>query len=212
MKLIRVMLADDHALLIEAYRKLLEHNFDVVGGVTDGRALLEVAPQLKPDVVLLDIGMPLLNGLDAGRQLKAKLPGIKLIFLTMNEDADLAIEAMRAGASGYLLKICAASELFLAIQASVRGKYYVTPQIARGMEEAFVRDPEAKKSRITVTPRQREVLQLLAEGKSMKQAADVLHVSARTIAFHKYQMMQELGLKSTAGLIQYAIKSHVVAA
>jgi len=212
MKLIRVMLADDHALLIEAYRKLLEHNFDVVGGVTDGRALLEAAPQLKPDVVLLDIGMPLLNGLDAGRQLKAKFPGIKLIFLTMNEDADLAIEAMRAGASGYLLKICAASELFLAIQASVRGKYYVTPQIARGMEEAFVRDPEAKKSRITVTPRQREVLQLLAEGKSMKQAADVLHVSARTIAFHKYQMMQELGLKSTAGLIQYAIKSHVVAA
>jgi DNA-binding NarL/FixJ family response regulator len=212
MKLIRVMLADDHALLIEAYRKLLEHNFEVVGGVTDGRALLEAVPQLKPDVVLLDIGMPLLNGLDAGRQLKAKFPGIKLIFLTMNEDADLAIEAMRAGASGYLLKICAASELFLAIQASVRGKYYVTPQVARGMEEAFVRDPEAKRSRITVTPRQREVLQLLAEGKSMKQAADVLHVSARTIAFHKYQMMQELGLKSTAGLIQYAIKSHVVAA
>ena len=212
MKLIRVLLADDHALLIEAYRKLLEHNFDVVGGVTDGRALLEAAPQLKPDVVLLDIGMPLLNGLDAGRQLKAKIPGIKLIYLTMNEDADLAIEAMRAGASGYLLKICAASELFLAIQASVRGKYYVTPQIARGMEEAFVRDPEAKRSRVTVTPRQREVLQLLAEGKSMKQAADVLHVSARTIAFHKYQMMQELGLKSTAGLIQYAIKSHVVAA
>jgi DNA-binding NarL/FixJ family response regulator len=212
MKLIRVMLADDHALLIEAYRKLLEHNFDVVGGVTDGRALLETAPLLKPDVVLLDIGMPLLNGLDAGRQLKAKIPGIKLIFLTMNEDPDLAIEAMRAGASGYLLKVCAASELFQAIQAAVRGKFYVTPQIARGMEEAFVRDPEAKRCRITVTPRQREVLQLLAEGKSMKQAADVLHVSARTIAFHKYQMMQDLGLKSTAGLIQYAIKSHVVAA
>jgi DNA-binding NarL/FixJ family response regulator len=212
MKLIRVMLADDHALLIEAYRKLLEHNFDVVGGVTNGRALLENAPVLKPDVVLLDIGMPLLNGLDAGRQLKAKIPGTKLIYLTMNEDPDLAIEAMRAGASGYLLKICAASELFLAIQSAVRGKPYVTPQIARGMEEAFVRDPEAKKCRVNVTPRQREVLQLLAEGKSMKQAADVLHVSARTIAFHKYQMMQDLGLKSTAGLIQYAIKTHVVAA
>ena len=204
MKLIRVLLADDHALLIEAYRKLLEHNFEVVGGVTDGRALLETAPVLKPDVVLLDIGMPLLNGLDAGRQLKAKIPGIKLIYLTMNEDPDLAIEAMRAGASGYLLKICAAAELFLAIQLAVRGKFHVTPQIARG--------PEAKRCRITVTPRQREVLQLLAEGKSMKQAADVLHVSARTIAFHKYQMMQDLGLKSTAGLIQYAIKSHVVAA
>jgi DNA-binding NarL/FixJ family response regulator len=212
MKLIRVMLADDHALLLEAYRKLLEHNFDVVGGVTDGHALLETAPVLKPDVVLLDIGMPLLNGLDAGRQLKAKSPGIKLIFLTMNEDPDLAVEAMRAGASGYLLKICASSELFLAIQAAVRGKFHVTPQIARGMEEAFVRDPESKRCRTDVTPRQREVLQLLAEGKSMKQAADVLHVSARTIAFHKYQMMQDLGLKSTAGLIQYAIKSHVVAA
>jgi DNA-binding NarL/FixJ family response regulator len=191
---------------------LLEHNFEVVGGVTDGRALLETAPALKPDVVLLDIGMPLLNGLDAGRQLKAKIPGIKLIYLTMNEDPDLAIEAMRAGASGYLLKICPAAELFRAIQAAVRGKFHVTAQIARGMEEAFVRDPEAKKTRVTVTPRQREVLQLLAEGKSMKQAADVLHVSARTIAFHKYQMMQDLGLKSTAGLIQYAIKSHVVAA
>jgi DNA-binding NarL/FixJ family response regulator len=212
MKLIRVMLADDHTLLLEAYRKLLEHNFDVVGGVTDGHALLESAPVLKPDVVLLDIGMPLLNGLDAGRQLKTKIPGIKLIFLTMNEDPDLAVEAMRAGASGYLLKICPASELFLAIQTAVRGKFHVTPQIARGMEEAFVRDPESKRRRIDVTPRQREVLQLLAEGKSMKQAADVLHVSARTIAFHKYQMMQDLGLKSTAGLIQYAIKSHVVAA
>jgi DNA-binding NarL/FixJ family response regulator len=212
MKLIRVLLADDHALLIEAYRKLLEQNFEVVGGVTDGRALLEAAPLLKPDVVLLDIGMPLLNGLDAGRQLKAKLPGIKLIYLTMNEDPGLAIEAMRAGASGYLLKVCAATELFLSIQSAVRGKSYVTPQIACGMEEAFVRDPEAKRCRVNVTQRQREVLQLLAEGKSMKQAADVLHVSARTIAFHKYQMMQDLGLKSTASLIQYAIKSHVVAA
>jgi DNA-binding NarL/FixJ family response regulator len=171
-----------------------------------------MAPMLKPEVVLLDIGMPLLNGLDAGRQLKLKIPGIKLIYLTMNEDPDLAIEAMRAGASGYLLKICASAELFLAIQSAMRGKFHVTPQIARGMEEAFVRDPEAKKRRSVVTPRQREVLQLLAEGKSMKQAADVLHVSVRTIAFHKYQMMDDLGIKTTASLIQYAIKSHVVAA
>ena len=211
MNLTRVLLADDHALLLEAYRKLLEHNFDVVGSVTDGHALLEIAPLLKPDVVLLDIAMPLLNGLDAGRQLKAKVPGIKLIFLTMNEDPDLAVEAMRAGASGYLLKVCAASELFLAIQLAVRGKYHVTPKIARGMEEVFVRDPDGKKSRVAVTPRQREVLQLLAEGKSMKQAADILNVSARTIAFHKYQMMQDLGVKSSAELIQYAIKTHVLA-
>ena len=212
MKLVRVMLADDHTLLVEAFRKLLEHNFDVVGTVADGRALLEAAPLLKPDVVLLDIGMPLLNGLDAGRQLKAKMPGLKLIYLTMNEDPDLAVEAMHAGGSGYLLKKSAASELFHAIQAALKGKFYVTPQIARGMQEAFVRDPEAKKRRPTVTPRQREVLQLLAEGKSMKESADVLSVSARTIAFHKYQMMEELGVKTTAGLIQYAIKSHIVAA
>src|SRR5882672_10679443 len=189
MTLVRVMLADDHTLLVEAFRKLLEQNFDIVGTVSDGRALL-----------------------DAGRQLKAKMPGLKLIFLTMNEDPDLAVEAMRAGAAGYLLKKSAASELFHAIQAAFRGKFYVTPQIARGMQEAFVRNPEAKRRRATVTPRQREVLQLLAEGKSMKEAADVLNVSARTVAFHKYHMMEELGLKSTAGLIQYAIKSHIVAA
>jgi len=212
MTLVRVMLADDHTLLVEAFRKLLEQNFEIVGTVSDGRALLDAAPVLKPDVVLLDIGMPLLNGLDAGRQLKAKMPGLKLIFLTMNEDPDLAVEAMRAGAAGYLLKKSAASELFHAIQAAFRGKFYVTPQIARGMQEAFVRNPEAKRRRATVTPRQREVLQLLAEGKSMKEAADVLNVSARTVAFHKYHMMEELGLKSTAGLIQYAIKSHIVAA
>jgi DNA-binding NarL/FixJ family response regulator len=212
MKPIRILLADDHTLLIEAFRKLLEHEFEVVGTVADGRALLEAAPLLKPDVVLLDIGMPLLNGLDAGRQLRVKMPAIKLIFLTMNEDPDLAIEAMRMGGSGYLLKKCAASELFTAIQAVMKGKTYVTPQIARGMDDVFVRDPEAKVRRTTVTPRQREVLQLLAEGKSMKEAADVLNVSARTIAFHKYHMMEELGLKSTAGLIQYAVKSHIVTA
>ncbi len=212
MKLVRVLLADDHTLLAEAFRKLLEMKFDVVGAVADGRALLELAPVLKPEVILLDIGMPLLNGLDAGRQLKEKLPCVKLIYLTMNEDPDLAIEAMRIGASGYLLKTCQSSEIFTAIQAALMGKSYVTPQIARGMQEEFVRDPEANTRRSAVTPRQREVLQLLAEGKSMKQAADVLHLSPRTIAFHKYQMMQELGLKSTASLIQYAVKNHVVAA
>jgi DNA-binding NarL/FixJ family response regulator len=212
MKLIRLLLADDHTLLSEAFRKLLERDFDVVGSVSDGRALLETAPALKPEVVLLDIGMPLLNGLDAGRQLKRIMPGIKLVFLTMNDDPALAVEAMHNGASGYLLKTCPAAEIITAIRASLTGKSYVTPQIARGMEDAFIHDPEATTRRSAVTPRQREVLQLLAEGKSMKQAADVLHISARTIAFHKYQMMQELGLKSTAGLIQYAVKNHVVAA
>jgi DNA-binding NarL/FixJ family response regulator len=212
MKLARILLADDHTLLIEAFRKLLEQDYDVVGTVADGRALLQAATQLRPDVVLTDIGMPFLNGLDAGRQLKQKMSTIKLIFLTMNEDPSLAVESMNAGASGYLLKNCAVSELIQAIQMALRGGSYVTPQIARGMEDEFIRNPQAKSRRKTVTPRQREVLQLLAEGKSMKEVGDVLNVSPRTVAFHKYHMMEELGLKSTAGLIQYAVKSHIVAA
>lgn len=212
MKLPRVLLADDHALLVEAFRKLLESNYDVVGTVADGLALLDVAPALNPDVAVIDIGMPRLNGLEAGRRLKQIMPGIKLIFLTMNEDPDLAVEAMREGASGYLLKTSAASELFHAIQAALKGGTYVTPQIARGMRESFIRDPQAKNLRKELTPRQREVIQLLAEGKSMKEAADILGVTPRTIAFHKYRMMEELGVKSTAELIQIGIKKHVLVA
>jgi DNA-binding NarL/FixJ family response regulator len=209
-KLPRVILADDHTILVEAFRKLLESTCEVVATVADGHALLEVAPKLRPDVIVLDIAMPLLNGLDAGRQVKETVPGVKLIFLTMNEDPDLAVEAIRMGASGYLLKKSAASELFKAIQAALRGKSYVTPQIARGMETSFIRDPEGNKHCATLTPRQRQVVQLLAEGKSMKEAADVLNVATRTIAFHKYRIMEDLKLKTTADLIQFAVKNHIV--
>jgi DNA-binding NarL/FixJ family response regulator len=209
-KLPRVILADDHTILVEAFRKLLEPSCDVVATVADGHALLEVAPRLKPDVIVLDIAMPLLNGLDAGRQVKEIVPGVKLIFLTMNEDPDLAVEAIRMGASGYLLKKSAASELFKAIQTALRGKSYITPQIARGMETSFIRDPEGNKHLQTLTPRQRQVVQLLAEGKSMKEAADVLKVATRTIAFHKYRIMEDLKLKTTADLIQFAMKNHIV--
>lgn len=209
-KLPRVILADDHTILVEAFRKLLEPACEVVATVADGHALLEVAPRLKPDVIVLDIAMPLLNGLDAGRQVKELVPGVKLIFLTMNEDPDLAVEAIRMGASGYLLKKSAASELFKAIQTALRGKSYVTPQIARGMETSFIRDPEGNKHYQTLTPRQRQVVQLLAEGKSMKEAADVLKVATRTIAFHKYRIMEDLKLKTTADLIQFAMKNHIV--
>lgn len=210
MKFPRVMLADDHTILVQAFRKLLEPRFEVVGTVSDGRALLEAAPRLKPDVIVADIAMPLLNGLDAGRQLKVIMPAVKLIFLTMNEDPDLAVEAMRAGASGYLLKNSAPSELFRAIQDTLMGKSYVTPQIARGMREVFIRDPRPKKKHASLTIRQREVIQLLAEGKSMKEAADILKVTPRTVAFHKYRIMKELGLKTTADLVQYAVKSAIV--
>ena len=210
MTLPRVMLADDHTILLEAFRKLLETDFEVVGTVSDGRALLEIAPSLKPDVVVIDVGMPLLNGLEAGRRLKEQMPAVKIIFLTMNEDPDLAVEAMHSGAAGYLLKSSAASELIRAIRMSLKGKSYITPQIARGMQKAFINNPKPKGRAKSLTPRQREVVQLLAEGKSMKEVASVLNVTARTVAFHKYRVMEELNLETTAELIQFAIKSRIL--
>lgn len=210
MTLPRVMLADDHTILVEAFRKLLEPHFEIVGAVSDGRALLETAPELKPDVIVVDIGMPLMNGLEAALRLKERMPAVKLIFLTMNEDSDLAVEAMHSGASGYLLKSSAASELIHAIHMALKAKSYVTPQIARGMQKAFINNPQPKARAKTLTPRQREVVQLLAEGKSMKEVADVLHVTPRTVAFHKYRVMEELSLKTTAELIQFAIKSRIL--
>ena len=211
MKKPRLILADDHKLLLEAFRRLLEPHYDVVGTVSDGRALVESALLLKPEVVVLDIAMPLLNGLDAGRQLKQKMPGVKLIFLTMNEDADLAVAAMQAGASAYLLKTSAGSELLHAIEEALKGRSYVTKQIARGMQEAFIRDPQLKAQDKVLTPRQREVIQLLAEGNSMKEAACILGVTPRTVAFHKYHVMGEIGLKTTAHLVQFAVKNNIIA-
>jgi DNA-binding NarL/FixJ family response regulator len=210
MTLPRVMLADDHTILVEAFRKLLEPHFEIVGSVSDGRALMEAAPNLKPDVIVVDIGMPLMNGLEAGQRLKEQMPAVKFIFLTMNEDPDLAVQAMRSGASGYLLKSSAASELISAIHISLKGKSYVTPQIARGMQKSFIKNPQPKERAKNLTPRQREVVQLLAEGKSMKEVASVLHVTPRTVAFHKYRVMEELNLETTAELIQFAIKSRIL--
>ena len=206
----RIFIADDHKLVIEAFHKLLESHYDVVGTATDGFSLLQAAPPLKPDVILIDLAMPLLNGLEAGRQLKSMMPVVKLVFVTMNEDPEIAKEAMREGASGYLLKSSVQEELFQAIREALKGGSYVSPRIAKGMEEAFIRDPQAKGTGKTLTSRQREVIQLLAEGKSMKEAADVLKVTPRTIAFHKYRVMENLGVKSTASLIQFAIDNHIV--
>ena len=210
MKLPRLILADDHTLVAEALRQLFAPHFEVVATVADGRALLDSAASLKPDVIVADIAMPLLNGLEAGRRLKQKMPGVKLIFLTMNEDPELAVEAMKSGASGYVLKKSAASELLQAIQSALRGKSYVTQQIARGMLEAFIRHPQGRSHHESLTPRQKEVVQLLAEGKSMKEAADILRVAPRTVAFHKYRIMQDLGLRTNADLIHFAIRSRIV--
>jgi DNA-binding NarL/FixJ family response regulator len=206
----RIFIADDHKLVIEAFQKLLESHYDVVGTATDGLSLLRAAPPLKPDVILIDLAMPLRNGLEAGRQLKSMMPAVKLVFVTMNEDPDIAREAMREGASGYLLKSSVSEELFQAIRLALKGGSYVSPRIAKGMEEAFIRDPQVKGTGKTLTSRQREVIQLLAEGKSMKEAADVLKVTPRTIAFHKYRVMENLGIKSTASLIQFAIYNHIL--
>jgi DNA-binding NarL/FixJ family response regulator len=210
MRLPRVILADDHTLVADALSQLLAPHCEIVATVADGHALLDSAALLKPDVVVADIAMPLLNGLEAGRQLKEKMPGVKLVFLTMNEDPELAVEALKAGASAYVLKKSAASELLSAIQVVLRGKTYVTPQIARGMRESFIRDPRGRKHPKVITPRQREVVQLLAEGKSMKQVAYALKVTPRTVAFHKYRIMQELGLRTNAELVQFAVKSRIV--
>jgi DNA-binding NarL/FixJ family response regulator len=205
----RVLLADDHTLLLGAFEKLLAADCEVVGKVADGRELLLAAARLKPDVIVLDIGMPLLNGLEAGRQIKELTPEVKLVFLTMNEDADLAAEAFRAGASAYLLKRSATAELLTAIREVVRGRSYVTPLVTAGLVGSFLQPQDHRPAR-ELTPRQREVLQLLAEGYPMKQIADMLNVTPRTVQFHKYRMMQQLGIKTSAELVQFAVRHHIV--
>jgi DNA-binding NarL/FixJ family response regulator len=204
----RILMADDHLLLLEAFRALLEPEFEVVGTVTDGRKLLEEFSRLNPDIVLLDVAMPLLNGLDAGRQLKTLRRSVKLIYLTMNPNPDLAGEALRLGASGYVLKSSAAQELRQAIQEALRGRSYITPLITRDVVDSLI---EPRTGRQDLTIRQREVLQLLAEGRSMKEVAAILDLTPRTVAFHKYRMMEQLHLKTSAELVQFAVRQGMVA-
>ena len=203
----RILMADDHLMLLEAFKALLEPDFEVVGTVTDGRTLVQAFAQLNPDVVLLDVAMPLLNGLDAGRQLKAQRKSVKLIYLTMNPDPDVASEALRLGASGYVLKSSAAQELKQAIHEALRGRSYITPLITRDVVGSLI---EQRPGRQELTSRQREVLQLLAEGKSMKEVAAILDLTPRTVAFHKYRMMEQLHLKTTAELVKFAVRRGIV--
>jgi DNA-binding NarL/FixJ family response regulator len=209
----RILIADDHTLVAELCKKLLETEFDVVGTVSDGRALVRAAAELKPDVIVVDVAMPILNGLDAARQVKEMLPAVKIVYLTMNPDVEIAAEAFRRGAHGYLLKTCAAAELVLSVRDILRGKSYMSPALhkdtvnfLRNQDKTLVNEDER------LTERQREVLQLLAEGKVMKEVSTILHMSTRTVAYHKYRMMEVLGAKSTAELVRYAIKHHIVAA
>lgn len=212
MKRARIILADDHNLLVDAFKVLLEPSFDVVGTFANGQDLVQNALALQPDVIVLDIGMPIMNGLTAGQRLKQILPRVKLIYLTMNQDPDLAAEAFRLGASGYLIKSSAGSELVHAINEALLARSYITPLMTKGMVGSFIQNLKRRKTRHELTLRQREVLQLLAEGRSMKEVAYLLNVTPRTVAFHKYTMMDQLELKSSAELIQFAMKSSMVAA
>jgi DNA-binding NarL/FixJ family response regulator len=209
----RILIADDHNLVAELCKRLLENEFDVVGIVGDGRALVRAAEQLRPDVVVIDIAMPILNGLDAGRQLKEILPNVKLVFLTMNTDAEVAAEAFACGASGYLLKTCAASEMVLAVRQVLRGRSYVSRALsAEAINYRRWERKELVNEGDRLTARQREVLQLLAEGKVMKEIAGILHMTTRTVAYHKYRIMEVLGARCNAELVKYAVRNHIVAA
>jgi DNA-binding NarL/FixJ family response regulator len=208
----RILIADDHPLVAESCRNLLEPEYEVVGTVGDGRALVLAAARLRPDLILLDISMPLLNGLDAGQQIKQVMPAVKLVYLTMYLDSDLAVEAFRRGASAYLLKTCAASELVRAIQEVLNGKSYLSHSITEGTVDLLFRKGGGfGQEGARLTERQREVLQLLAEGKSMKEVGSILILSTRTVAFHKYRIMEVLRITSNAELVQYAMRNHIIA-
>jgi DNA-binding NarL/FixJ family response regulator len=210
MKHPRVLVADDHQMLADALRGVIEPRCEVVGTVGDGRALLKAAQRLQPDIVVLDIAMPHLNGFDAGRKLKHTLPNVKLVFMTMHEDPYLVGEAFRAGASAFLLKEAAASELIDAIDQVLKGGSYITPSAAEGLNNISLRDPKNRERAPEPTPRQREVIQLLAEGRSMKEVASELKITKRTVAGHKYAVMELLNLTTNADLVQYAIEHGII--
>ena len=211
MKKTRVLLADDHTIVAEGLVSLLETDFDLVGRVDNGRDLLKKAEELSPDVIVTDISMPLLNGIEALRQLKKARPDVRVVFLTVHDDVSYITEAFRAGAAGYVLKQSAAEELRSAIKAAHEGRTYLTPLITKDFLDNILNTDEGVDSvNVTLTPREREVLQLLAEGHAVKEIAAVLDISPRTVEFHKYNIMEKLGLRTTAELTQYAIKHGVV--
>lgn len=207
----RVLLADDHLIVAEALKSLLAQEFDLVGVVEDGRALVEAAGKLRPDVIVADVTMPHLNGIDALIQLRQSGDRVPVVFLTMHRDVSFARRALDAGASGFVLKHSAPAELLSALRAALEGKTYLTPQLAAEVLEAVKQGPaQAGDPIASITPRQREVLQLLAEGHPAKEIADKLSISSRTVEFHKYQMMETLGLRTNAELIHFAIKHGLV--
>jgi DNA-binding NarL/FixJ family response regulator len=211
MKKPRVLLADDHKIVIEGLKNLLSDEFEIVGTVEDGRALVEKASTLYPDVIVADISMPQLNGIEAARQIKKTDKNIKIVFLTMHPDATYAANAFEAGASGFVLKHSASSELIRAIREAVKGRTYVTPLIAGDLIRAYQEGGSPEKNLFKkISPRQREIVQLFAEGKSAKEIASILNISSKTVEFHKYRMMETLNIKTTAELLRYAIKHGII--
>ena len=212
MALTTVLLAEDHTIVAQGLEALLKDKFKLLGTVQDGRALVEATGRLNPDVIVTDISMPLLNGLDAVRQIKSQRPQTRAVVLTMHTEPQLAVQAFRAGATGYLLKLSPGEELVSAIEEVSRGRVYLSPLISKDlisvMIEAAKGGPAAGSS--TLTPRQREVLQLIAEGRTMKEIASILRISPRTAETHKYAIMEVLGTKTTAQLIQYALRLKLV--
>lgn len=206
----RLLIADDHTLLAEACKNLLEPEFQVLAIVSNGRELIKVAGELKPDAVVLDIAMPQLNGLCAAEELKHLLPSCKLIFMTMNMAPDVAAEAFRRGANAYVVKSSTATELVTAIRRALRSESFISPAITKDTVDFLLRSGASFSAERRLTRRQSEILQLLAEGLSMKEIANVLDVKPGTVAFHKYNLMQALGVKSNAALLQYAIKHHLI--
>jgi DNA-binding NarL/FixJ family response regulator len=202
----RILIADDHALLLDAFERLLEQEFEVVGKATDGREVVAMAQDIEPDAIVADMTMPGLNGLDAARQVLAELPSTRIVLLTVHEDAVLAAEALRSGVSGYVVKRSAAGELQQALRDALAGRTYLTPLVADGDSEALLLEKGEPSPVDRLTPREREVLQLLAEGYSMKEIGVRLGITARTVAFHKYQMSEKLGVRSTAELVRFAIE------
>jgi DNA-binding NarL/FixJ family response regulator len=208
----RILIADDHNLVAELCKRLLDSDFEVVGTVADGRALVRAAKELKPDVIVVDIAMPVLNGLDAGRQVKEMLPTVQLVYLTMNPAAVVAAEAFARGASAYLLKTCAAAEMVTAVRQVLRGKTYLSKALSRDTIDSLRWQKKQLKEEAQLSDRQREVLQLLAEGKTMKEIGSILHMTPRTVAYHKYRIMDVLGTRSNAELVKCALRNHLVAA
>jgi DNA-binding NarL/FixJ family response regulator len=207
----RVLLADDHAVVAQGLSALLKDTFELAGVVHDGRALLAAVEALRPDVVVTDISMPLLNGLDALRRVRMRHPHVKVIILTMHRETQLAVDALRAGASGYLLKVSPGEELITAIEQVALGRSYVTSLLAKDLIALLLDSHGESPGETPLTSRQREVLQLVAEGRTMKEVASILNISPRTAESHKYEIMQVLGLDTTAALIQYAIRLKLVA-